>query len=96
MVPARGDEPRFALTDVELEALARAEHDRWCAQKRAAGWREGDHTDKERRVHEALVPWSALPEAQRQKDRDMVNGIPQVLARAGYTILRSRRAEPSS
>ncbi|MFA5885493.1 MAG: RyR domain-containing protein [Acidimicrobiia bacterium] len=93
MVPARGDEPAFAFTARETEALARAEHERWCEQKRSAGWVFGSPTDKDHRVHEALVPWDDLSPDEREKDRDMVSGIPRVLVRAGYTILRSRRTE---
>jgi hypothetical protein len=91
MVPERGDEPPFELTAAEVEALAREEHDRWCEQKLASGWRLGPHTDKDAHVHEALVPWDELSEDQRDKDRDMVKAMPRILARAGYTILRSRR-----
>jgi hypothetical protein len=93
MVPARGNEPEFAFTSEELDVLARAEHDRWCEDKRAAGWQLGSPTDKDHRIHEALVPWEDLSDDQRDKDRGMVIAIPQVLARAGYTILRSRRGD---
>ncbi len=93
MVPARGNEPAFAFTAEETEALARAEHERWCEHKRSSGWVVGFPTDKDHQIHEALVPWDELSAEQREKDRDMVAGIPRILVRAGYTILRSRRAE---
>ena len=94
MVPTRGDDPPFTFEPDEIDALARAEHDRWVAEKVAAGWRRGAPTDKVAKVHEALVPWEELPDDQREKDRDLVVGIPQILARAGYTVLRARRSVP--
>jgi hypothetical protein len=34
-----------------------------------------------------------LPETEKDKDRDLVRGIPQILATAGYTVVRTREAE---
>jgi hypothetical protein len=36
----------------------------------------------------ALGP-DPLPESEKEKDRDLVRGIPRILARAGYTVLRA-------
>jgi hypothetical protein len=30
----------------------------------------------------------ALPEAEKEKDRKLVRGIPQILAKVGYTIVK--------
>jgi hypothetical protein len=91
MLPARSDEPPFAFPPDDLERLSESEHERFVAAKLAAGWAYAPQTDRARRLHVALVPWSELPESQREKDRDLVGGIPEILARAGYTIVRSRR-----
>ncbi len=37
-----------------------------------------------------LLPWDQLPENQKEKDRELVRGIPKILARAGYAIVKSR------
>jgi hypothetical protein len=87
MVPARGSEDGVALPAAVIEELAEREHERWMEAKLAAGWEHGEPTDPRARRHEALVPWSELPESQRVKDRDMVVGIPLILERAGYTIV---------
>lgn len=39
--------------------------------------------------NEYLVPWEEVPDAIKQLDRDLVRGIPTVLARAGYTVVNS-------
>ena len=89
IVPARIGMARAAFTDEEIETLARIEHERWL-EDLGAGWRQGHPTDLERRIHEAYVPWDQLSEQQKEKDRDMVCAIPEILAEAGYAIARTR------
>lgn len=80
--------PPFVFTDAEVERLAREEHSRWSAQRIAAGWRHGRTRDHRRRTHPMLRPWDALPEAEKEKDRDAVRSIPAVLARVGLMVAR--------
>jgi hypothetical protein len=90
MVPARSNEPPFNFPGDALERLAKMEHDRWMKAKLEAGWRYAPETDKAAKLHKCLVPWDKLPDEEKEKDRDLVRGIPQILARAGYAILQSR------
>lgn len=69
-----------AFDEAELDALARSEHDRWCAEKRSLGWRFGDEhvgrldgrndtAMRERtRLHHDLVPFDDLPDQEVLKD----------------------------
>jgi RyR domain len=86
MTPARSEEYSVGLADV-LEELARHEHDRWMTAKIAAGWIYGTPTDEKAQHHEALLPWEALPESQKEKDRAQVADIPGILSRCGYTAI---------
>jgi len=52
------------------------------------GWRRGERDD-ERRLHPDLVPFDALDEPGREKDRDAVRAIPEVLGLAGRSIRRA-------
>lgn len=88
MIPARSDEPPFQFPGPHLEQLAEVEHERWMQAKIEAGWQYAPETDKEKELHAALLPWDKLPEKQKAKDRDLVRGIPRILARAGYTVVR--------
>lgn len=45
-----------------------AQHDQWMAEKVAAGWKRGKVKDGARKTHPLLVPYSALPLVERQKD----------------------------
>jgi hypothetical protein len=87
MVPGRADLPETAFTDEELETVARLEHDLWM-RGLGAGWRRGEVTDKEARVHVAYCSWEDLPEEQREKDRTLVRGLPGLLHKAGYAVVR--------
>jgi len=90
MIPARSDEPPFNFPGDALEQLARMEHERWMAAKLAHGWRYAPETDPDKKFNQCLLPWDDLPEEEKEKDRDLVRGIPKMLARAGYVIVKTR------
>ena len=81
--------PGFAFSEAEIEELARAEHDRWCRDLVREGWRWGEDKDPGRKLHPKLVPWSELSEDDREKDRDPVRALPEMLARVGFEIRRA-------
>lgn len=91
MIPARSDEPPFDFPGDDLEQLAALEHKRYVDAKLEAGWRYGPERDEEEKLHPTLVPWNKLPEEEKDKDRDLVRGIPRILARAGYTVVKLHR-----
>jgi RyR domain/TrkA-N domain len=75
------------LDEVALERLARMEHDRWLARLRERGWRYGARRDDAARVHPDMVEWAELPEPSREKDRETIRQLPQVLAEAGFQVV---------
>ncbi len=87
IVADEGSATPLDLAGDALEKLAKEEHERWVARKRAEGWSYGPETDEAQKRHPALVPWEALEPSEKDKDRDLIRGIPQILARAG---LRAR------
>lgn len=80
----------FAFPPEDLERLACLEHDRWCNERRRAGWKYAPTRDERRRLHPALVPWDQLPEDVKEWDRKMIRALPRFLPRAGFQIVRSR------
>lgn len=46
-----------------------AQHDAWCVDKRAAGWKYGAVKDETAKTHPCLVSFVQLPPHQRAKDR---------------------------
>jgi hypothetical protein len=90
VVPADVVMDEFVFTDDEVEQLAREEYDRWAAQRMAAGWVFGKRRNDKKKVHPSLCGWDGLDEMERDKDRDAVRNIPDVLAHVGLAVLRKQ------
>jgi RyR domain. len=86
MRPARSHERPIKFPEDDLDTLSRMEHERWMNAKFSAGWQFAAKTDKAKKLHQALVPWEKLPKKEKDKDREMVRGIPRILAKAGYAV----------
>jgi hypothetical protein len=81
-----GEDP--ALGEAEVERLAVMEHERWCVQQAASGWRYGEQLDEARKLHPGLRHWPELPDGMRQRNHDAVREVPMILADAGFQIVR--------
>ena len=69
-----------------MEVLAQLEHRRWMADKYLAGYSYGKVRDEDHMLHPDLIPWDDLTEADREKDRNNVRQIPELLSTQGYKI----------
>lgn len=72
-----------------LEHLAQLEHRRWMADKYLAGYSYGSVRDEDRLLHPDLVPWEALTEEDREKDRENIRQIPHLLHLQGQKVCRA-------
>ncbi|MGH3906141.1 MAG: NAD-binding protein [Pseudonocardiaceae bacterium] len=86
IVPAVAGAEPFEYRPGEVERLARLEHQRWMTERLAAGFVPGPV--REGRFHPDLVGWEDLPQDSRDKDIDFVEHLPEILAGAGFQILR--------
>jgi hypothetical protein len=77
------------INKATMERLAEAAHKVWMKGKLRDGWKYGPVTDKGKKIHNCLVPYSQLSEADKESDRDMVRGIPGILAAAGYKMVKT-------
>ncbi|HKS27787.1 MAG TPA: RyR domain-containing protein [Pyrinomonadaceae bacterium] len=71
---------QFALDNPD--ATPSAQHEAWCADKRAEGWTFGETKDAEAKTHPCLVPYDQLPPMQQAKDhlfRSIVHALGQFL-----------------
>jgi RyR domain len=69
------DQSQPALTDAQLQCLARIEHRRWCADRIERGWRFGATRDDVRKLHPSLVVFEELSDGERQKDQNSVKVV---------------------
>lgn len=77
-----------ALDDAAVELLAAAEHRRWCDERRAQGWVWGERRDDAARTNPLLLAWDELGEDARKRNRASTRALPELLARAGFEIVR--------
>jgi hypothetical protein len=82
-------EAAFPPDDKTLAALAQLEHRRWMADKHLAGYSYGEKRDEDRMLHPDLVSWESLSERDRDKDRDNIVAIPQLLGMRGQKVSRA-------
>ena len=92
---AAGDAPVTVLPPNDIEVLARGEHERWCAERRRAGWQPGARDDARRR-HPDLVWWDQLPEPSKERNRQIVKHWPKLLYKLGYQIWKPLTADATS
>jgi hypothetical protein len=86
-----GDTP-FASVDQfddnEVLILARLEHERWMAEKIAAGWVFGVPRDNGKKIHPDLVSWENLDPLEQQKDLDATVNIIPLIKSVGLRVYK--------
>ena len=68
--------------------MSELEHNGWMAQRQAMGWRKAAERDDYRKHHPSMLPYSDLPEQEKNKDRDTVQEYETLLKSAGYVIVK--------
>ena len=97
LIPAGGwATAEVAFSVEEVETLGGLEHERWLAERLAAGWRYAAARDNETRTNPLLVPWRELPETAREDGRTAAHRVPAILSRAGLSVVRIGGQHPSS
>jgi hypothetical protein len=68
------------------ERLAESNHDTWALQRVSEGWTYGPQRDDKEKKHPDLVPYSELPEAEKEYDRKTVMETLKAIISLGYEI----------
>jgi hypothetical protein len=68
------------------ERLAENAHDIWAAQRLADGWTYGRQRDDAQKKHPCLVPYSDLPDSEKQYDRNAALETLKAIIALGYRI----------
>jgi hypothetical protein len=76
----------FPLDINNMDVLAQLEHRRWMSDKYLAGYSYGEERDEDHMLHPDLIPWEELSEADRDKDRNNIRQIPELLSAQGHKI----------
>jgi len=81
------------FTDIEIEIMARMEHDRWLQEKIDQGWEYAPKRVSELRKHNLIVPWEQLTiqyqkDDEQAKDIEVANNIIPLLEKIGMRVYR--------
>ncbi len=82
--------PVTEFTSEELDIMAQMEHGRWVIERLDAGWTPGPQRDVRQKISPYFVPWTALSEDLKDKERKMVRNIPKLLATIGLQVCKTR------
>ena len=68
------------------EKIAENVHDVWAAGRTAENWTYGEERDPEEKKTPLLVPYSQLPEKEKDYDRNTVIETLKLIVKLGYNI----------
>ena len=77
-----------AVLSFHEDLLGEAEHDGWMDWHLDNGWSQSQPRDDFRQFHNLLIPYSDLPEKEKQKDKDAISSYPDIAELAGLKIVR--------
>jgi hypothetical protein len=75
--------PELALLS---ERLAENAHDLWALERMAQGWTYGPQRDDNQKLHPCLIPYTDLPEKEKEFDRLASLGTLKAILKLGYRI----------
>ena len=99
LIPCDSDEyapTPIDVSDVELadnlielrEAIAENAHDIWAKERMREGWRYGSQRNDQQKLHPCLVPYSKLPESEKEYDRQMAMQTIKLMKKLGYELVK--------
>lgn len=88
------------LSDVELsedlnelrEAIAENAHEVWAENRQAEGWTYGPKRNDELKQTPDMVPYSQLPESEKEYDREMAIKTIKLLKKLGYDLVKREKS----
>ena len=69
-----------------MEKMAENVHEVWAKNRMDQGWTLGEKRDDEKKTHPCLVPYSELPEVEKDYDRDTATSTLKFIIKSGYKI----------
>ncbi len=89
------------VSDVELtedldelrEAIAENAHDIWAVDRIAQGWTYGPQRDDIKKENPCMVPYSQLPESEKDFDRNMAMNTIRLMKKLGYDLIKREDTE---
>ena len=70
-----------------VEQLAENVHEQWAVLRISQGWQYGLQRDDVQKLHPCLVPYSELPDSEKEYDRQTVRETVKAICQLGYRIV---------
>lgn len=70
------------------EKLSENTHEVWAAGRVSQGWIYGKIIDNEKKTTPCLVPYSELPESEKEYDRNTAMETLKLIVKLGYKIVK--------
>ena len=72
------------------ERIAENVHDVWARGRISQGWSYGERRDDDNKLTPCLVPYSELPESEKEYDRNTATETVRMILSLGYTISKKQ------
>ncbi|MBE6210985.1 MAG: Ryanodine receptor Ryr [Rikenellaceae bacterium] len=76
--------------DELVEVMAKNVHEVWAQTRIKQGWQYGSERNDEQKIHPCLVEYEALPESEREYDRNTAIGTLKLIVKLGFEISPKR------
>lgn len=76
------------------EAIAENAHDVWAEARIKEGWTYGKERDDANKKHPDLIPYTALPDSEKEYDRIMAFNTIKLVKKLGFDIIKRTNKEP--
>ena len=70
-----------------IEAIAENAHDVWALARMKEGWTYGSVRDDAKKQHPDLIPYSALPDSEKEYDRQMAKNTLKLVRKLGIGLV---------
>lgn len=85
--PINTDNVKLPEELLELtEKIAEQVHDVWSQGRIAEGWTYGEERNDQKKTHPCLVPYSELPDSEKEYDRATAFATLKLIVALGYKI----------
>lgn len=71
-----------------IEQYAIKEHDDWVSGKLQYGWKYNKVRNNDELLHDCLLPWGKLPEAEKKKDRNAARNVIKLAKLANMKVIK--------
>ena len=87
--PINLDDVKLPIELDELrEAIAENTHEVWSAGRVKDGWTYGPERDDKLKTHPCLIPYSDLPDSEKQYDRETAINTIKLVIKLGYELVK--------